>query len=65
MKKKIFRTFGIILILTAVAQCSATRVDSLVPVFVAVVAMVGAVVCFGLGGVTDEKGDDENDNRIL
>ncbi len=60
MKKKIFRFLGSICMVTFLAQLSATRVDSLVPVFVALGAILGAMVCFGLSEETcEEKGADD------
>lgn len=60
MKKAIFRFLGSLCFLTLMCQFSATRVDSLVPVFVGLGAMIGVMVCFGISeGTGEEEGADE------
>ena len=63
MKKKIFRFLGSVFLLTFLAQLSAARAESLAPVFIALVAMLGVMLCFGLSeGTGEEKGADEDGN---
>ena len=60
MKKAIFRFLGSLFLLTLMCQFSATRVDSLMPVFVGLGALIGAVICFAISdGTGEEKGADE------
>lgn len=60
MKKTIFRFLGAICAITFFSQFSATRVDSLMPVFVGLGALIGAVICFAISdGTGEEKGADE------
>ena len=60
MKKAIFRFLGCICLITLFAQFSATRVDSLVPVFIGLAAMLGVMVCFGISeGTGEEEGVDD------
>ena len=60
MKKAIFRFLGSLCLLTLMCQFSATRVDSLVPVFIGLGAMIGVMVCFGISeGTGEEEGADD------
>lgn len=63
MKKNIFRFLGTICAITFFSQFSATRVDSLVPVFVGLGALIGIMICFGISeGTGEEEGADEDGN---
>lgn len=60
MKKTIFRFLGAICAITFFSQFSATRVDSLVPVFVGLGALIGIMICFGISeGTGEEEGADD------
>lgn len=60
MKKAIFRFLGCVCLITLFSQFSATRVDSLVPVFIGLAAMIGVMVCFGISeGTGEEEGADD------
>ena len=60
MKKAIFRFLGCICLITLFSQFSATRVDSLVPVFVGLGATLGVIVCFVISeNACEQKGADE------
>ncbi len=59
MKKKIFRFLGSISLITFLSQLSAARVDSLTPVVIGLIAMVGAMLFFGISeGTGEEEGVD-------
>jgi phosphatidylserine synthase len=63
MKKAIFRFLGIICAITFFSQFSATRVDSLAPVFIGIAAMIGAIICFSVSDdLHEERGADEDAN---
>lgn len=63
MKKTILRVLGIICGITFFSQVAASRVDSLVPVFVGLAALIGLMICFGLSeGTGEEEGSDEDGN---
>lgn len=60
MKKAIFRFLGCVCLITLFSQFSATRVDSLVPVFIGLGALIGVMVCFGISeDLREEEGADE------
>lgn len=59
MKKAIFRFLGFLCGIVLASQCTAKRVDSLVPVFIGLVALIGAMMFFALSDGTEEEGADE------
>lgn len=63
MKKATFRFLGTICAITFFSQFSATRVDSLAPVFIGIAAMIGTIICFSVSGdLREEEGTDEDGN---
>lgn len=60
MKKAIFRFLGCICLITLFSQFSATRVDSLTPVYVGIAAVIGVIVCFVISeNAREQKGADD------
>lgn len=60
MKKTIFRFLGSLFLITFLSQFSAARVDSLMPVFIGLGAIVGVMICFGISeGTGEEEGADD------